>query len=214
MCSAELQNFYEDSINEESSPFSCIKDSVLRCKADRKNGVKYRAVTWYKVNKDPPYQLSGLLTRKLSRPNSTRCYICLQREVHFLEESFDIFLPNVTSDDIGTYKCLLEAHVGEQNQEGLDHISVAGCPGNKLMGQINDMYLVVAATVVLIVALMIFVVCYATLKSILNQRLKKNFKERLLDTHVGKNDLESINTLGSCWSRQATKPTTMKYMCG
>lgn len=65
--------------------------------------------------------------KRLSRNSTTQWYAGLERKVELLaDNSFDIFLPNVTAVDRRKYKCLLAAPVGEQNQEGQVHLRVTG----------------------------------------------------------------------------------------
>ncbi|XP_067094373.1 CD83 antigen isoform X1 [Osmerus mordax] len=185
----------------EESMCSCGEDAHLRCTAFSASGVQYRAVRWYKINKDP-YQLSGLLTRNLTPPNKTRMYAGLEREVELLNNSVDIILPNVTGKDSGSYLCLLAAPVGNQNQEGQIRLKVSGCPDIKSDHLKETDFYLVYAILLLVAALLIYIISYACLKQTLMQRNKRNPQEVLLDKPLEKNDLMLIYTLGPNWSRQ------------
>ncbi|XP_039974466.1 CD83 antigen [Xiphias gladius] len=184
-------------------------DCTLTCGAEDKAGVEYRALRWYKVREPPMSRLSGLLTRDL--PNgTTRWYTGLDREVELLGESRSIFLPNVTCSDSGVYICHLAAPVGEQNREGQVRLTLTDCDDQLTEELITDASLVICATAVLMVALVIFLISYGSLKNILQDRSKTTTKkETLLDARLKpleKKDLMLIYTLGP-------KPVTMKHIC-
>ncbi|XP_071375573.1 CD83 antigen [Centroberyx affinis] len=198
-------------VNQADTMCVCGGDCILRCTAHYKTGVQYRAVRWYKVGAPPSPKLSGLVTR--SFPNgTTRWYVNVQREVELLDDSQDIFLPNVTSQDSGTYTCHLAAPVGEQNQEGEVRLTVKGCPDTGSAELVKDTYMVIGATVLLIVALLIYRKSYASLKNMIKERDRMIKKEHFLDATLKpleKKDLELIYTLGPNWST----PATMKHVC-
>ena len=77
------------------------------------------------IGEDASPQLNGLLMRRL--PNgTTQWYVGVERAVELWDDSRDILLQNLACKDSGTYKCLLSAPVGEQNQEGQVHLTVTG----------------------------------------------------------------------------------------
>ncbi|XP_035601946.2 CD83 antigen-like [Oncorhynchus keta] len=188
----------------------CGEDSILKCKAICKPGVQYRAVRWYKLGEEPSNKESGLLMKRLSSPKSTtQWYTGLEREVELLaDDSFDIFLPNVTAVDSGRYKCLLAAPVGEQNQEGQVHLRVTGCLESTDQSEERDTILVLSI-VGIVAALLIFTISYVILRNMLLQRSKKYPQEPLLDAPLEKKDLMLIYTLGPNWSRQGS----IKHVC-
>lgn len=183
-------------------------DCALKCTAQYTPGVQYTAVRWYKVGEPPSSRLSGLLTKDL--PNgTTRWFTGLEREVELLGESHDILLPNVTCGDSGMYTCHLAAPVGEQNREGQVLLTITDCPTEGLM---TDTYLVIFAVVVLMVALLIFLISYGSLKTILRDSNRTTKKETLLDAPLKpleKKDLQLIYTLGP----KVSKTPTMKHVC-
>uniref|UniRef100_A0A8C7NUW8 Ig-like domain-containing protein n=1 Tax=Oncorhynchus mykiss TaxID=8022 RepID=A0A8C7NUW8_ONCMY len=196
----------------------CGEDSILKCKAICKPGVQYRAVRWYKLNEEPSNKVSGLLMKRLSPNSTTQWYAGLECKVELLaDDSFDIFLPNVTAVDSGRYKCLLAAPVGEQNQEGQVHLSVTGeCVLFSFDAQRfstdqseeRDTILVLSI-VGIVAALLIFTISYVILRNMLLQRSKKYPQEPLLDAPLEKKDLMLIYTLGPNWSRQGS----IKHVC-
>lgn len=183
-------------------------DCVLECTAKYKPGVQYRAVRWYKVGQPPSSRLSGLLTKDL--PNgTTQWYAGVEREVDLLGESRDILLPNVTCGDSGLYICHLAAPVGEQNREGRVLLTLTDCLDSDTENLMTDTYLVIFATVVLILGLVIFLISYGSLKNILRDKNTTTKKETLLDATLRpleKKDLQLIYTLGP-------KTSTMKHVC-
>ncbi|XP_020510257.1 CD83 antigen [Labrus bergylta] len=189
------------------------QDSILPCPAVFKPGVEYLSLTWYKAIDPPSSRLSGLLTRDL--PNGTTSYyLGMEREMELLEDSPDVFMPNVTCADRGVYTCYLAAPVGEQNRERQVVLSVADCSDESSETLIKDAYMVVAATLLLIFALIIFKISYVCLKNILRERNDTTIttKETLLDAKLkplGKKDLMSIQTLGP----KPSKTTTKKHAC-
>uniref|UniRef100_A0A4W5NNF4 Ig-like domain-containing protein n=1 Tax=Hucho hucho TaxID=62062 RepID=A0A4W5NNF4_9TELE len=187
----------------------CGEDSFLKCKARCKPGVQYRAVRWYKLGEEPSDKESGLLMKRLSPNSTTLWYAGLEREVKLLaDDSFDIFLPNVTAVDSGRYKCLLAAPVGEQNQEGQVHLRVTGCLESTDQSEERDTILVLSI-VGIVAALLIFTISYVILRNMLLQRSKKYPQEPLLDAPLEKKDLKLIYTPGPNWSRQGS----IKHVC-
>nr|XP_029480245.1 CD83 antigen-like isoform X2 [Oncorhynchus nerka] len=151
----------------------CGEDSILKCKAIRKPGVQYRAVRWYKLGEKPYNKEAGLLMKRLSPNSTTLRFTGLEREMELLaDDSFDIFLPNVTAVDSGRYKCLLAAPVGEQNQEGQVHLRVTGCLESTDQSEEMDTILVLSI-VGIVAALLIFTISYVILRNMLLQRSKK-----------------------------------------
>ncbi|XP_018534229.1 CD83 antigen [Lates calcarifer] len=197
-------------VKEDPPEVVCVPggDCVLQCTAEAKDGVQYRAVRWYKVRDPPAPRLSGLLTRDL--PNgTTRYYAGVERQVTLMAESRSILLPNVTCGDSGVYMCHLAAPVGEQNREGPVLLALIDCPDSATDEVMRDTYLVIFATVVLILALVIFLISYASLKNLVRERQHKTQKETLLDASLKpleKKDLMLIYTLGP-------KTSTMKHVC-
>nr|XP_029480236.1 CD83 antigen-like isoform X1 [Oncorhynchus nerka] len=140
----------------------CGEDSILKCKAIRKPGVQYRAVRWYKLGEKPYNKEAGLLMKRLSPNSTTLRFTGLEREMELLaDDSFDIFLPNVTAVDSGRYKCLLAAPVGEQNQEGQVHLRVTGCLESTDQSEEMDTILVLSI-VGIVAALLIFTISYVS----------------------------------------------------
>ncbi|XP_068586017.1 CD83 antigen [Cebidichthys violaceus] len=186
-------------------------DCILECTAAYKPGVEYRAVRWYKDGEPSSSRLHGLLTKDL--PNgTTRRYIGLQREVELLDESRDIVLSNVTCGDVGSYTCHLAAPVGEQNREGQVLLELRDCPAaGPTESLVTDTYLVVFATIVLMLALVIFLISYGNLKNIIRDKNRTPKKETLLDASLkplDKKDLQSIYTLGP----KVSKTAAMKHV--
>ncbi|XP_031175349.1 CD83 antigen [Sander lucioperca] len=186
-------------------------DCELQCTAKYKPGVQYRAVRWYKVGESPSSRLSGLLTKDL--PNGpTSLYSGVKREVMLLDESRDITLPNVTCGDSGLYSCHLAAPVGEQNQDGLVLLTLTDCVDLPKENLMTDTYLVISATVVLMLALVIFLISYGSLKNMIKERNRRTTKEIVLNAPfkpLDKEDLKLIYTLGP----KVSKAPTMKHVC-
>ncbi|XP_049440858.1 CD83 antigen [Epinephelus fuscoguttatus] len=186
-------------------------DCVLECTAKYTPGVQYRAVRWYKVEESS--QLSGLLTKDL--PNgTTRWYTGVDREVDLLGESRSILLPNVTCADRGVYVCHLAAPVGEQNREGQVLLTLTDCVDSSTEAVVMaDAFLVISASVVLMLALVIFFISYGSLKKILRRQTSKTpKKETLLDAPLKpleKKDLKLIYKLGP----KVSKSPTVKNIC-
>ncbi|XP_040901321.1 CD83 antigen [Toxotes jaculatrix] len=184
------------------------EDTILQCTAKYKDGVQYRAVRWYKVQDAPSSRLSGLLTKDLIN-GTTSWYMDLDREVELQDETHSIFLPNVTCSDSGVYLCHLAAPVGEQIREGQVLLTLTDCPDGPTEKLMTDTYLVICATAVLMVALVIFLISYGSLRNILKDRTRTTKKQTLLDAPLKpleKKDLMLIYTLGP-------KTSTMKHVC-
>ncbi|KAJ3597245.1 hypothetical protein NHX12_000773 [Muraenolepis orangiensis] len=155
-------------------------DCVLTCTAQREPGVRYRAVRWYKLlhsQQETPESRNGLLMRSLP-DGPTRWYAGLLREVHLLDDSWNVLLSNVSCADRGTYVCHLSA-------------------------PIQVKVFVSLATLMLLGALLLFLFNIGRLKNLLRERSKATIKHILLEAHLhplDMNALKSIQTLGPKWS--------------
>ncbi|KAM9851500.1 uncharacterized protein ACBR49_004677 [Aulostomus maculatus] len=187
-------------------------DSTLTCTAAFQPGVPYLALRWYKVGDPPESHLSGLLTRDLP-DGITQWYRGVERRVVLLGQSPDIFLSNLTCQDSGVYVCHLAAPVGQQNQNGRVQLSLTGCPGDSVVeAAATDSRQVILASVVLIAALLLFLLSYATLKTLLRDRHRTAKQEILLDAPLRpleKKDLLLISMLGP----KPSKSLLMKHVC-
>lgn len=138
-----------------------------------------------------------------------RWYSGVDRNVSFLEESNDLYLPSVTCSDSGVYRCNLGAPVGEQNRQGHVRLTVADCSAGPTEYEASDTYLVIFAAALLMVAFVIFLLSYACLKNIVKEKKKTPKKETFLNAPLkplDKKDLMLIYTLGP-------KTSTMKHIC-
>ncbi|XP_074538740.1 CD83 antigen [Halichoeres trimaculatus] len=185
-------------------------DCTLPCPAVFKPGVEYLALTWYKVIQPPSPSLNGILTKEL--PNGTvQWYLGVEREVELLDDSADIFIPNITCSDRGLYTCSLAAPVGEQNREKQVLLTVLGCPdeSDETEELIRDTSLVVFAILLLVFALLVFTISYGCLKNTLKGN-KPTKQETLIDPRLrplNKKDLMMIATLGP----KPSKASVMKF---
>ncbi|XP_063736227.1 CD83 antigen [Eleginops maclovinus] len=193
-------------VGEETLEVTAVVSAncTLQCTARYQPGVQYIAVRWYKVSDSPEPSLSGLLSRNL--PNgTTRWYVGVQRELDLQGESRDILLPNVTCADRGRYTCHLAAPVGEQNREGQVTLTLTDCPTEspteKLM---TDNYMVIFASVLLLLALLIFLISYRSLTHTLRDRNVTTQKEAFLHANkpLDEKDLDSIKILGPKVSKE------------
>ncbi|XP_030638468.1 CD83 antigen [Chanos chanos] len=161
-----------DSISTKQTEQLCGEDAVLTCTASPRPGVLYRSMIWYKVTGEPSEKLTGLLMKKLTQNNDTVLrYKSWTRHVELSEDSLDLFLPNVTAEDTGKYRCFMAAPVGHQNQEGDVLLTVYGCPESRR----KDTLYLVCAIVLLVVALLLFTISYVCLRNTLHNS-KKLFK--------------------------------------
>lgn len=130
--------------------------------------------------------LSGLLTRSLPngkahRYNNTQ----LTAAPVLLGDSYNIRLHNVTCADSGRYTCHLAASVGDQNREGEILLMLAGeetlshlmhllmyvnvniplfsdCPETPAETAVDDVFMAMFATFVLVFALVVFRISYVS----------------------------------------------------
>ncbi|XP_041844565.1 CD83 antigen [Melanotaenia boesemani] len=194
---------------------------TLKCSATYKPGVHYSAISWYKLRENSGRPRSGLLRSDLN--GTTLRYSGVDREMELLEDSHDIFLPNVTCKDSGVYLCHLAAPVGEQNQEGRVLLTLTDCPAHptdlpieakdnlidlhdfpvdSTKDQSRDIELVVTAAAILMVALIIGIISYTCTKNTFKESKQQQHttkKEILLDAPLKpleKKDLKLIYTLG------------------
>ncbi|KAK5891706.1 hypothetical protein CesoFtcFv8_012156 [Champsocephalus esox] len=175
---------------------------TLQCTARYTPGVQYLAVRWYKVSGAPDPGLSGLLSRKLP-DGPTQWYVGVQREMDLQEGTRDIVLPNVTCADRGAYTCHLAAPVGQQNREGQVTLTLTDCPTDG-PSERTDAYLVVFASVVLLLALLVFLISYKSLTRTLGDRGKALQKVAFPHPNrpLDEKDLQSIKILGPKVSKE------------
>ncbi|KAI4799785.1 hypothetical protein KUCAC02_016681 [Chaenocephalus aceratus] len=150
----------------------------------------------------PDPGLSGLLSRKL--PNGpTQWYVGVQREMDLQGGTGDIVLPNVTCADRGVYTCHLAAPVGQQNREGQVTLTLTDCPTDG-PSERTDAYLVVFASVVLLLALLVFLISYKSLTRTLGDRSKALQEVAFLHPNrpLDEKDLQSIKILGPKVSKE------------
>ncbi|XP_073728464.1 CD83 antigen isoform X1 [Misgurnus anguillicaudatus] len=171
------------------------EDVILRCEASAKSGVQYHSVIWYKVTKEPSRLLTGLVMKRLSKINSrVEKYKGVVREIELLENSTNLFMPNVTTEDAGIYSCFLSAPLGHQNQEGEVHLKVYEDATVEALKFNNNDTIYIAALTVLGLALLIMFISYVCLRNI--PQSNKKIPKQLMFTipHQGK---ELITTLQS-----------------
>nr|XP_055067273.1 uncharacterized protein LOC129448720 isoform X1 [Misgurnus anguillicaudatus] len=171
------------------------EDVILRCEASAKSGVQYHSVIWYKVTKEPSRLLTGLVMKRLSKINSrVEKYKGVVREIELLENSTNLFMPNVTTEDAGIYSCFLSAPLGHQNQEGEVHLKVYEDATVEPLKFNNNDTIYIAALTVLGLALLIMFISYVCLRNIpqSNKKIQKQFMFTI--PHQGK---ELITTLQS-----------------
>ncbi|XP_067857808.1 CD83 antigen-like isoform X2 [Heptranchias perlo] len=87
----------------------------LPCGAQYKSGVQYRAISWYKVADDGSF--SGIV-RKDIKENIDRKYLGYNGSVELASAiPYSLIIHNVSSEDLGTYRCSFWAPLGEQNKQ-------------------------------------------------------------------------------------------------
>ncbi|XP_063342920.1 CD83 antigen [Pelmatolapia mariae] len=187
------------------------EDSILPCKAKFKSGVQYLAVRWYKVSESPSSARNGLLTRDLP-DGTTRWYAGVERDVALVNETHGILLADTTCSDAGVYMCHLAAPVGEQNQDGYVRLVLTDCPAAPTDSLERDDYLIIFASVVIMIALLLSFISYVCLTNGLRERNKQQQQEQttkedfFLNKPVEPKDLKLIYTLGP-------KPSTKTVLC-
>ncbi|XP_011617162.1 CD83 antigen [Takifugu rubripes] len=185
----------------------CGQDCVLHCGADAEPGVRYRAVRWYKVSQNSWPHLSGLLTRNLTNGvthwyNSTH----LKAQPVLLGDSYNIRLSNVTCADSGRYICHLAAPVGDRNSEGEILLKLTDCPESGEETAMNDSFMAILATFVLIFALFVFGISYVCLKNTIRERSRT--KQKLLEATLRPLEAKDLMLI----YRLGPKPKT-KHIC-
>uniref|UniRef100_A0A3Q4H6F9 CD83 antigen-like n=1 Tax=Neolamprologus brichardi TaxID=32507 RepID=A0A3Q4H6F9_NEOBR len=187
------------------------EDAILPCRAKYKPGVEYLAVRWYKVSESPSSARNGLLTRDLP-DGTTRWYAGVERDVALVNETQDIILADTTCSDAGVYMCHLAAPVGEQNQDSYVRLVLADCPAAPTESLERDDYLILFASVVIMIALLLSFISYVCLTNGLRERNKQQQQEEttkedfFLNKPLEPKDLKLIYTLGP-------KPSTKTVLC-
>ncbi|XP_038652985.1 CD83 antigen-like isoform X2 [Scyliorhinus canicula] len=88
----------------------------LPCEASYVPGVQYRAISWYKVAGDG-FSLSGIVRRDFTE-NISRKYLGFNGSVDVASaKPYALTIHNVSSEDLGTYRCSMWAPLGKRNKE-------------------------------------------------------------------------------------------------
>ncbi|CAG04551.1 unnamed protein product [Tetraodon nigroviridis] len=178
------------------------QDGVLACGAEADPGVRYWAVRWYKLRREPSPGLRGLLTKELPS-GQTHWYnnTDLRTPLILLDGSHSISLRNLTCADGGWYACHLSAPVGEQNREGEVLLTLTDCPESD--GQTHwyrntsDAFWAALPVLALVFAFLAFGISYLSLKNSIRGRSRS--KRRSLEAPLqplGARDLMLIYRLG------------------
>ncbi|KAJ8354182.1 hypothetical protein SKAU_G00217490 [Synaphobranchus kaupii] len=175
----------------------CGEGSVLKCAATPEPGVQYRAVRWYRVSEEPPYKTrqEGVLSKTLRNNSAVQIFHGFERTVDLVSNnSFDLFLPNVTAQDSGKYMCFLAAPVGEKNMEGHVFLRVSGCPVESAH---KDVLFEVIVCVSLALALLMCFICWVCLKNIsILKSKRKGSADETTKAPLQKKNLKLIYTPG------------------
>ncbi|KAM9856147.1 uncharacterized protein ACBR49_002276 [Aulostomus maculatus] len=100
---------------------NCGEDVSLECPGVDVTSMTFLSVTWYKVNNKGK---KGIV-RKYKEESVARLF-GFPRPAQF-GEKLNLFLPNVSPEDSGTYECAISAPVGGQNLYPSVNLSVPVC---------------------------------------------------------------------------------------
>ncbi|KAM9855499.1 uncharacterized protein ACBR49_001709 [Aulostomus maculatus] len=100
---------------------NCGEDVSLECPGVDVTSMTFLSVTWYKVNNKGK---KGIV-RKYKKESVARLF-GFPRPAQF-GEKLNLFLPNVSPEDSGTYECAISAPVGGQNLYPSVNLSVPVC---------------------------------------------------------------------------------------
>ncbi|KAI1885664.1 hypothetical protein AGOR_G00206150 [Albula goreensis] len=169
-------------------------------------GVQYRTVRWYKILGDR--KETGVLFKALKNDSTVRMFDNFERQASLVSEnSLDLYLPNVTAQDTGKYRCHLSAPVGERNVDGHVFLTVSGCPVEK---EERDLMYEVIVCVSLVLALVICFLCWVCLRNISVLRSKKKGPvDQTLKAPLQKKKLKLIYTPGV----STLGPSTYHHVC-
>lgn len=117
--------------------------AVLPCEAHEKQEVGYSAISWYKVG-DDGIRLSGIVLRNF-REKRVRNYLgCTMIVTASSVRPYTLTINNISSEDLGTYRCSLWAPIGEENKSGLVRATVKG--DARTESTVSTMWLLVSMT--------------------------------------------------------------------
>ncbi|KAL2308023.1 hypothetical protein Nmel_001018 [Mimus melanotis] len=103
----------------------CAEEAVLPCKALQDSSISYQTVSWYKMAGDSEGIVWEVLDVESHYPQEAGGSLELSND------TFSLRIKNVTSRNIGTYKCALGEQNGEGNLSSTVTLKVTGCPGIK-----------------------------------------------------------------------------------
>ncbi|NXW49561.1 CD83 protein, partial [Nyctiprogne leucopyga] len=102
----------------------CAEEVLLPCKVLRDSSITYQTASWYKMVGDGEGIAWKVLDMESHYPKE------LGGPVEFSNNTFfSLRIKNATSQNSGTYKCILGERSGEHNLSSTVTLRVTGCPG-------------------------------------------------------------------------------------
>ncbi|NXI91696.1 CD83 protein, partial [Psophia crepitans] len=102
----------------------CAEEVLLPCKVLRDSSITYQTATWYKMAGDGEGIAWKVLDVESHYPAELGGSLELSNDTFF-----SLRIKNTTSQNSGTYKCILGEQSGERNLSSTVILQVTGCPG-------------------------------------------------------------------------------------
>lgn len=102
---------------------TCSEEALLPCKILQDSSVTNQAVSWYKMSRAGDEIAWKVLDVESGYPKG------LGGSLQLSNNTFQLRIRNATSQDSGTYKCILGEQTGDHNLSGIITLKVTGCPG-------------------------------------------------------------------------------------
>uniref|UniRef100_A0A8C3PQL6 CD83 molecule n=1 Tax=Calidris pygmaea TaxID=425635 RepID=A0A8C3PQL6_9CHAR len=175
----------------------CAEEVLLPCKVLRDSSVTYQTASWYKMAGNGEGIAWKVLDVESHYPKELRGSLELSNDT-----SFSLKIKNTTSQNSGTYKCILAERSGEHNLSSIVTLKVTGCPGiedEKLKKYKTELFMLTCLGIFYL--LLIFFTCTCLRKDSMSpnyQKTRPDMKHMLTLINVHEmttfQDLNSDNT--------------------
>ncbi|NXK27800.1 CD83 protein, partial [Arenaria interpres] len=175
----------------------CAEEALLPCKVLRDSSVTYQTASWYKMAGNGEGIAWKVLDVESHYPKELRGSLELSNDT-----SFSLKIKNTTSQNSGTYKCILAERNGERNLSSIVTLKVTGCPGiedEKLKKYKTELFMLTCLGIFYL--LLIFFTCTCLRKDSMSpnyQKTRPDMKHMLTLINVHEmttfQDLNSDNT--------------------
>ncbi|NXN17205.1 CD83 protein, partial [Indicator maculatus] len=127
LCFAVWCSIHGASVVVPDMAVRCAEEVLLPCKVLHDSSIAYQTVSWYKMDGKGKGITWKILEVETHYPKEHGGSLELSNDT-----LFSLRIKNATSQNSGTYKCILEEQSGKHNLSSTVTLKVAGCPGTEV----------------------------------------------------------------------------------